>query len=213
MTSRSGPGRRTGLAAAIGVGVMLLVAVLWSKVGGLLVGFDVAAIVYLVSTWLVIARLDGEETKGTVDAEDSSAGLLGMVVVATATIALSAEVLGLARARSHDGGERSALITLSVALIVLAWLTVQTAYTLHYARLYFDGDDDGGIDFHLADGHPDYSDFAYFAFTVGMTYQVSDTEVTDRRIRRTVTRHALVSFLFGTVIIGTTINLMASLVG
>jgi uncharacterized membrane protein len=83
-------------------------------------------------------------------------------------------------------------------------------FVLRYADLYYN-DGVGGVDF-PGDEDPDYRDFAYLGFTVGMTYQVSDTNVTSRAIRRTIIRHALISFLFGTVIIGVTINVMAGFV-
>ena len=101
------------------------------------------------------------------------------------------------------------ITALAVAAVVLAWLTVHTVFTLRYARLYFQAH--GGIDFHHAD-RPDYRDFAYVAFTVGMTYQVSDTDLTTKTVRRAALGHALLSFLFGTAIVAMTINVVAGLV-
>jgi uncharacterized membrane protein len=86
---------------------------------------------------------------------------------------------------------------------------VHTVFALRYGRLYYSTD--GGINFHDR-SEPTYQDFAYLAFTVGMTYQVSDTEIPARVIRATVLRHALLSFLFGTTIIAMTINIVAGLV-
>ena len=92
--------------------------------------------------------------------------------------------------------------------MVAAWLVVHTAFMLRYARLYYP---DGSIDFHQQDIKPTYGDFAYLAFTVGMTYQVSDTDLTTQPVRRTVLFQALVSFLFGAIILAVTINLVAGL--
>jgi uncharacterized membrane protein len=86
---------------------------------------------------------------------------------------------------------------------------VHTVFTLRYAELYY-ADEPGGLDFH-GDGEPTYHDFAYLAFTIGMTFQVSDTEVTAREFRKTILRHALLSFVFGATVIATTVNLVASL--
>lgn len=80
---------------------------------------------------------------------------------------------------------------------------------LRYARMYFDTGA-GGIDFNDT-GEPDYHDFAYLAFTVGMTYQVSDTAITDRAVRRVVLQHALLSFLFATAFIAVLVNLVGGL--
>ena len=90
-----------------------------------------------------------------------------------------------------------------------SWLAVHTLYSVHYARLYY-SDDPGGINFHDPDP-PRFRDFAYLAFTVGMTYQVSDTEIGLASIRATVLRHALVSYLLGAVVLAVTINLIAGL--
>jgi uncharacterized membrane protein len=96
-----------------------------------------------------------------------------------------------------------------VGSVALAWAAVHTTYAARYGRLYYRGPD-GGIDFNH-DGPPTYQDFAYLAFTVGMTFQVSDTPIGDRAIRTTALHHALLSFMFSTVIIATMINLLASL--
>ena len=93
-------------------------------------------------------------------------------------------------------------------IIALGWAAIHTTFTLGYARLYYKPPI-GGIDF---ESEPDYRDLAYLAFTVGMTYQVSDTDISDRQIRRAITRQSLLSFVFGTVIIGTSINVLAGLI-
>ena len=90
-----------------------------------------------------------------------------------------------------------------------AWATVHSVFLLRYTRLYY-ADPIGGIDFH-ADDQPDYRDFAYVALTIGMTFQVSDTDLTAKRIRRSALEHALLSFVFGAVILGITINIVGAL--
>jgi uncharacterized membrane protein len=100
------------------------------------------------------------------------------------------------------------LLTVACALtVVLSWAVVQAHFTLHYARLYYT-EPVGGVDFN-DDGTPDYLDFVYLALTVGMTYQVSDTNLATKKFRRSVTRQALLSYLFGAFIIATTINVVA----
>lgn len=94
---------------------------------------------------------------------------------------------------------------------MLSWAVVHTTFVLRYTRLYYTGQD-GGVDFNQPEP-PAYLDFAYRAFTIGMTFQVSDTTIQAGAIRRTVLRHALLSYLFGTVIIATSINLVAGLIG
>jgi len=87
---------------------------------------------------------------------------------------------------------------------------IHTIYTLRYATIYYSRQTDGSVDFRH-DPQPPYSDFAYLAFTIGMTYQVSDTDLTGTDFRKTVLRHALLAYLFGTVIVATTISLIAGL--
>lgn len=114
-----------------------------------------------------------------------------------------------ARARRSRQRPEQGLAGLSVASIVLAWSVVHTVYSLRYAELYYKGTA-GGVDFN-AEGAPCYIDFAYLALTIGMTFQVSDTNLKTTNIRRTALRPALLSYAFGTLIIATTINLVAGL--
>jgi uncharacterized membrane protein len=101
------------------------------------------------------------------------------------------------------------LAAIGVLTVALAWLVVPTVYTLQYARLYYAGDP-GGIDFNQ-ESPPRYADFAYLSLTLGMTFQVSDTDLRTSEMRATALRQALLSYLFGVVIVATTINLIASL--
>jgi uncharacterized membrane protein len=105
------------------------------------------------------------------------------------------------------------LIGVAVLTVVLSWTVVNTVYTLRYAHLQI-GPAGDGIAFgdSATQSRPTYRDFAYVAFTIGMTYQVSDTAVRDSRIRRTVLSHALLSYVFGVVIVAGAINLIAGLV-
>jgi uncharacterized membrane protein len=109
------------------------------------------------------------------------------------------------------GGAELARVLLGVLAIGASWLLVHTVYWLGYARLYYTLPI-GGLDFHPAgDERPQFSDFAYLAFTVGMTFQVSDTEVTTARLRRVVLGQALISFVFVAVVLAVTINVLAGL--
>jgi uncharacterized membrane protein len=167
--------------------------------------------VFVVITWTGVRSLDAAATASSLHLEDGSSGFVGTAVVLSSLGALILEVLGLNEAEQSGSHFEGPLIALAVLAVVTGWLAVQAVYTLHYARLYFD-DERRGIDFN-SDEPPDFGDFIYFTITIAMTYQVSDTNISDSRIRRVVTRHAMLSFLFGTAIIGTTINVMAGLIG
>ncbi len=199
---------RTATFAGTTVGASLVWTQPWQLT--LLAAFDAAAVVHLLLIWVSIARRDGHATRAFSQREDDSMPVASFVVLVASTSALVAEVLGLVKARHLEGGAKTAMTVVAVVTVVLAWATVHTVYTLHYARMYYAGTP-GGIDFG-GEPHPDYFDFAYLAFTVGMTYQVSDTAISDRHIRRAIVRQSLLSFLFGAVIIGTMVNVMAGLI-
>jgi len=168
-----------------------------------------AALVVIASTWWRIGRMDPEQTRTHARAEDFSRPLADLVVVGASVASLLAIGYTLVEAGRHQGGEKALLILLAVVVVALSWATIHTLYTLRYGDLYY-GDPVGGIDFNQ-DDEPDYLDFAYLAFTVGMTFQVSDTSLKTKPLRRTALRHALLSFLFGAVIVALAINSVASL--
>ena len=114
----------------------------------------------------------------------------------------------LIAASSTHGIVKSGITALVVLSVVLSWAAVHVVFTLRYARLYYA--QDGGIDFHSGVA-PDFKDFLYVALTIGMTFQVSDTDLNAKAIRMTALRHALISYLFGVVVVSTTINVIATL--
>jgi uncharacterized membrane protein len=202
--------RRTliGLAAgAITVAVAAVVDASWSV--AVLLGWDALTIVFLAWVWTTILRKDGQATQKLALAEDDSRAASDGVILGASVASLVAIVFTLSQAAKTNGAHGVLLALLAVASIVLSWGAIQTTFTLTYARLYY-GDPKGGIDFEHGD--PDFRDFAYTAFTIGMTYQVSDTGISQKRVRHVVIRHALLSFVFGTTIIAVAINAVANLV-
>jgi len=171
--------------------------------------WDAAAFVFLVWVWVSIAGKDAEATARMAKAEDVSQPLADLVLLTASVASLVAVGFILSEARHDSGTDKGLLIVLAVVSVALAWATVHTVYMLRYGDLYYRAPV-GGIEFHADDG-PDYSDLGYLALTIGMTFQVSDTDITARSIRRTAIRHALLSFLFDVVIVAITINVVASL--
>ena len=200
---------RLGIAAPVGVAAAVLVGgtVGWPYAPP--AGWIVAAAIYLIWTWVLVGPMNAEETEehATRWSDDDSGPRTIDLIIVLASIASLTGVGYLLVAESKTGGDIAAA-TVGILSVVAAWLAVHTAFMLRYARLYYP---DGGIDFHQPDIKPTYADFAYLAFTVGMTYQVSDTDLTTQRIRRTVLFQALVSFLFGAIILAVTINLVAGM--
>jgi uncharacterized membrane protein len=173
-------------------------------------GWDIAAIVFVSSIWVIIPALDGEGTRSTAIREDASRASDDFVVLLASVVSLVGVILTLVEAKEDTGALKAWMTSLAVATVAVSWFTVHTVFTLRYARLYYD-EAEGGIDFNQ-DARPDYLDFVYFSFTVGMTFQVSDTNISSTVIRRAVTRQALLGYLFGTVIIGVTINVVGGLI-
>lgn len=187
-------------------------AVTWQytkPAAALLIGWDAAAVIYLVMVWVAVYRLSAEATARIAGREDPSNPVAELVIVAASIAALVAVGFALARAGQTAGSSKALLLTLGGGSVAVSWLVVHTVYTLRYARNYYT-DPAGGIDFNEED-RPAYLDFAYFAFTIGMTFQVSDTDITRKAIRHLALRHALISYVFGAVILATAINIFASL--
>jgi uncharacterized membrane protein len=202
---------RTRLLASFAVG--LLVGVLAGVLGtwqvGLLLGWMAASTAFVVWMWSMMWPMDGDATAAHARREDAGRTTTDVVVVVAAIASLGAVALLLLGGASAAGAARNAHAALSVGAVGLAWWTVHTLFTARYARLYY-SPPPGGVDF-KEDAPPSYREFAYLAFTIGMTFQVSDTDLTSRELRANALRHALLSYLFGAVIIAMVINLVAGL--
>lgn len=202
-------GVRLGFAAGAGALSSLVVAIVgpWWLIP--LSGWDVGALVLLVWMWHSLWSLDATATANQARRENPRRAAADSLLLSASVASLIAVGLVLVRA-SHSGGlTKGLLVGLTVASVVLAWGVVHTVFTLRYAKLYYEGKP-GGVNFNEED-QPCYIDFAYLALTVGMTFQVSDTNLQTKNIRRTALRHALLSYMFGALIIATTINLIAGL--
>ena len=198
------------IAAPLGIVAAVALAFFYPVQLAVLVGWDVAAIFVVGSVWTFVAVLDAADTQRVSTREDDSHAVVDLIMVLACLISLVGVVAGLAYARGHAGAVSSVLTGDAVFTVFLSWFTVHTLFVLRYARLYY-SEHPGGIEFPNTEP-PDYMDFVYVAFTVGMTFQVSDTGIAQRSIRRTVIRHALLSYIFGTVIVGVAINVVGNLV-
>jgi uncharacterized membrane protein len=195
------------LVSGIVVGVLVGFAGSWKLAP--LIAWDIAAIVYMAITWRRVLKFDADLTKKHALREDPSRVMADIVLLVASVISLAAVGLVLVNSGQTGGPARIAQPLLSVASVIVSWLMIHTVYALRYAELYYRAPQ-GGVEF--GDTHePIYADFAYLAFTLGMTYQVSDTTLGARKFRTTALKHALLSYLFGAVIIATIINLIAGL--
>ncbi|MFL5920533.1 MAG: DUF1345 domain-containing protein [Gaiellaceae bacterium] len=209
--NRQGLAMRRSVVAALAGAVVLVGALLAGAEWPVAVsaGWGTTALVIVLLVWYPILRMDAAATKAHARAEDFSRPLTDFAVLTASLVSLVAVGYLLVRAGNQVGFDKALLILLALSVVAISWTTVHTLYTVRYGDLFY-GDPIGGIDFN-EDGPPDYLDFAYLAFTIGMTFQVSDTSLTSKQMRRTAIRHALLSFVFVAVIIALAINGVASL--
>jgi uncharacterized membrane protein len=207
---------RLRLAIAIGTGVATTL-VLPARVGSAfraVAGWDAAALALGALSWLLILRADAAETRRLAAAEDPGRRAAWVIVILASVFSLFANAVVLRDVRTCAAETRDLFIALCVTAVVAAWLLTHTAYTLRYAHLYYRDDDEGegGLTF-PGDGAPAYVEFAYFAFTIGMCFQVSDVAVTSRQIRRAVLAQSLLSFAYNTAILATAVSLVVGVLG
>ncbi len=177
-----------------------------------IVGWECAAAVFIVWVWIRVWRLDATGTQELARREDPTRAATDLLMLTASVASLGAVgVVVYESSRATTGLAKGALAGLAIASVAVSWALVHTLFTLRYARLYYSGEP-GGIDFNESDP-PRYSDFAYLSFTIGMTFQVSDTNLTDKVIRATALRQELLSYLFGAIILASTINLIDGLGG
>jgi uncharacterized membrane protein len=201
--------RRVLLALVAGVCGGGIAAAFLPWQAAVLLGWDGAAILFGARVWARVLPMSSTQCADHAIREDPSRAMADSVVLVAAVAILASVGLILVKAANATGGMKASLLTIGVASVVLAWGVVHTIFMLRYARIYYSCPA-SGIDFNEK-AAPDYVDFAYLAFTIGMTFQVSDTDLTSKAVRRTALRHALISYLFGAVIIGLIINVVASL--
>jgi uncharacterized membrane protein len=191
-----------GVVAAVVIGLVGPVAV------APLIGWDISAATFLVWTWLTLHGLDAPATRQHAVRDDPTRTSADLTVLIASAASLVAVGFLIGRASDAHGSAQVLQAALAVGSVVMSWLVVHTTYMLRYAVIYHA--DGKGVDFNQ-DAAPRYTDFAYLAFTIGMTYQVSDTPLTSPAMRKNALRHALLSYVYGTFIIAATINLIAGL--
>lgn len=174
-----------------------------------ILGWDLAALLFIVWVWATVWPMGESQTAAHALAEDPTRAGSDILLLIASVASLAAVMLVLVESSNSSGTKQALLAALGIGSVVLSWVVVHTIYALRYARLYY-GHPRGGIDI-KGEHQPTYADFAYVAFTVGMTFQVSDTTFTNQAFRKTALRHSLLAYMFGTIIVATTINLIVGL--
>jgi uncharacterized membrane protein len=198
---------RTFFAIAIGIITFFLLPDSLRLVTRLLIGWDIFVALYLTLVYAMVLRSGLGHIRRNAALQDDGRFVILLVTALGAFASIAAIVLELGSAHRGAAG-----LTLATATIALSWAAVHTQFALHYAHEFYRGDAAGGLDFPKGheDEEPDYWDFVYFAFVIGMTAQVADVGITDRIIRRTVTAHGIISFVFNTALVALMVNIAAS---
>jgi uncharacterized membrane protein len=197
------------LMASIAIGVVVALAVPVTPITRMLIGWDVGVLVFIVAAAGLMAQCASvDQMKRNAAAQDEGAYAILMLTAAASIASIGAIFAQLAVIERSDYGTYG---TLAVGTIVLSWFFIHTIFALHYAHDYYGGGRMGGLNF-PGDDKPDYWDFVYFAFVIGMTFQVSDVGVTQKSIRRMVVAHGVLSFFFTTAFIAMTVNIAAGVI-
>jgi uncharacterized membrane protein len=200
---------RAVLSTAIGITAGLLWPARFGWATHVVIGWDAGAASLLTMVWFLIVAANPIETRCRAASVDPGRTAVWILVLGASALSLFAAAVLMRHARviAPEGGR--VLIVASLLAVIVAWFLTHTGFTLRYAHLYYRDDDEGegGLIF-PGDRKPSDFDFAYFSFTVGMCFQVSDVTVTSPQIRRAVLGHALLSFAYNTVILALTLNLL-----
>jgi uncharacterized membrane protein len=204
---------RLWIAILLGIAVFLaLIPTTVTFVGQLLVTWDVGIVAYLAMVTVLMARSTHKDIRYHSAMQDEGAiGLLVLSVTATVASlgAVFADLAAIDRSKPGFGMD----VTLALATVVLSWTFTHTIFALHYAHEYYGtGRHARGLNF-PGDEPPDYWDFVYFSFVLGMTFQVSDVAITNKGIRRLAVAHGALAFMFTVTILAVAVNIAASLVG
>jgi len=202
-----GPAIRVLGGAVLGLFATGVAASLGFRWFSLLIGWDVLAVTFMAWTWAVIWPYDPAQTASHAEYEEPGRQTVFALILFGALASLVGVGVLLAKARPDNLGLVAPAV--AVASVVISWFAVHTLYALTYAKIYFKEKPVGGIDFNT-EHPPRYSDFAYVAYAVGMSFAISDTNLTSSRMRATALVHGLLSYLFGSVIVASVVNLIAS---
>lgn len=201
-------------AIALGIATGFLVPAGLGTSVRLLAAWNIAALVMTAFAWMIILQTGPSQTHRHAGTHDPGRRAVSALVIVASTVSLLATSVILRQARGFPPFVRELFVALCILAVVSAWVLTHTGYALRYAHLYYRDDEEGVGGLALpGDAAPAYLDFAYFAFTIGMCFQVSDISVSSPQIRRAVLGHGMLSFLYNTAILATAINLAVGVFG
>ena len=173
-------------------------------------GWGAAALLYDIWVWARISRMDPAETREHAREEDPRRSTRDFLILCANAAAIVAVLIVMVSGNQAEKPMKIAIALLALVTVGASWLMLHTLFTLRYTELYYTSDPEGGINFNQ-DTPPSYTDVAYMAFSLGMTYQVSDTSITNHNMRAEALKHSLLAYVFATLILAATINLVIGL--
>ena len=202
--------KRLFISAALGLITILVPPA--TLITRMLIGWDVGVLIYLVATTVLMTQCSSASAMQSNAAAQDEGGFAILILSVTAglasLIAIFAELADIARTDPHYG----IYVTLAIGTVVVSWTFIHTIFALHYAHeFYGTGEHKNGLRF-PGEAAPDYWDFIYFSFVVGMTFQVSDVAVMHKMVRRIVVAHGALSFFFTTAVVAMAVNIAASII-
>jgi uncharacterized membrane protein len=209
---------RTWIAVAVALALFFLLPAGWQHSTRTITALDGGGLFFLISTWLMMARSTERHMRLRAALQDEGQLVILALTAGAAAFAMLTVAYELHGLKDLPSGATTAHVGLAAGTILCSWFVTHTMFALHYAHGFYvdpDPDDDtvahvGGLDIPGCP-HPDYWDFLYFSFTIGMTFQTSDVQVTRRPLRRLTLAHGVLSFFFNTVILALSVNIAAGL--
>jgi len=195
---------RTFISLAIGLASLLFLPASWRPASRLLVAWDIFVAIYMGLAFITVFSCGIDDIRRQAARQDDGRFFILIMTGLGAFASIAAIVMELA-----IKPQQALQLILAVVTIVLSWTAIHTTFALHYAHDYYRGAKPGGLAF-PGDDQPDYWDFVYFSFVIGMTAQVSDVGITDKMIRRTAAAHGVISFIFNTALVALMVNIAAS---
>jgi len=201
---------RLAFSAMFGLAVAVVLPSAWWISTRLLLAWDAGVVLYLVLVYTMMARSETGHIRTRALGQDEGRVAMLVLTVVAAIASLGAILVELGSGQST--GRSGSQLALAAGTIVLSWIFIHTMFALHYAHEFHDenGGRGGGMQFPGDDPEPDYWDFMYFAFTIGMCAQVSDVTISCKPIRRTAFGHSVISFIFNAALLALTVNIAAS---
>lgn len=200
---------RALLSILLGVAAGVAAAPFLGVAAGILSGWGAFALVNVIWVLALVWRMDAASTRAHATIEAPGRRVARLISIIGSLVSLGAVLVVIVQAQKTPGPEEYVLAGIAVLSVASSWMLIHTEYVLRYARMYYT-DPVGGIDFNQ-DDDPEYTDFVYFSVGLGMTYQVSDTNITRNEFRRVIIAQTVLGYVFGTVILASIINLVVGL--